>query len=90
MAPIAWYISSSSCVTGDPMPIRTKIRRRRRTKIVATLGPASSSPEVIARLFHAGADIFRLNFSHGTHDDHAARIAMIRDLEVRFDRASAR
>lgn len=68
------------------MPFRTKIRRRRRTKIVATLGPASSSPEVIARLFQAGADVFRLNFSHGTHTDHAARIAMIRDLEARFDR----
>ena len=68
------------------MPIRSKIRRRRRTKIIATLGPASSSPEVLARLFQAGADVFRLNFSHGTHDDHAARIAMIRDLETRFDR----
>ena len=68
------------------MPIRSKIRRRRRTKIIATLGPASSSPEVLARLFQAGADVFRLNFSHGTHDDYATRIAMIRDLETRFDR----
>ena len=68
------------------MPPRMKIRRRRRTKIVATLGPASSTPEVLARLFQGGADVFRLNFSHGTHDDHAARIAMIRDLEQRFDR----
>ncbi len=63
------------------MPTRTKVRRHRRTKIVATLGPASSSPEVLARLFHAGADVFRLNFSHGTHEDHAARVAMIRELE---------
>ncbi len=68
------------------MAQRMKIRRRRRTKIVATLGPASSSPEVLARLFQAGADVFRLNFSHGSHDDHAARFAMIRDLEARFDR----
>jgi len=68
------------------MPTRIKIRRRRRTKIVATLGPASSTPEVLARLFQAGADVFRLNFSHGTHDDHAARIGMIRDLEARFER----
>ncbi len=68
------------------MPARIKTRRRRRTKIIATLGPASSTPEVLARLFHAGADVFRLNFSHGTHDDHAARIAMIRDMEARFDR----
>jgi pyruvate kinase len=68
------------------MAARIKIRRRRRTKIVATLGPASSTPEVLARLFQAGADVFRLNFSHGTHDDHAARIAMIRDMEAKFDR----
>ncbi|HEY1932473.1 MAG TPA: pyruvate kinase [Acetobacteraceae bacterium] len=68
------------------MAIRPKLRRRRRTKIIATLGPASSSPEVLARLFQAGADVFRLNFSHGTHEDHAARFAMIRELEERFDR----
>lgn len=68
------------------MSSRVKIRRRRRTKIIATLGPASSTPDVLARLFQAGADVFRLNFSHGTQDDHAARIVMIRDLEARFDR----
>ena len=68
------------------MPSRIRIRRRRRTKIIATLGPASSTPEMLARLFQAGADVFRLNFSHGTHDDHFARIAMIRDMEARFDR----
>ena len=68
------------------MAARPKIRRRRRTKIIATLGPASSSPEVLARLFQAGADVFRLNFSHGTHEDHAKRFAMIRELEARFDR----
>jgi pyruvate kinase len=68
------------------MSSREKIRRRRRTKIIATLGPASSTPEVLARLFQTGADVFRLNFSHGSHDDHAARIAMIRDLEKKFDR----
>ena len=53
-----------------------KIRRRRRTKIIATLGPSSSTPEVLARLFQTGADVFRLNFSHGSHEDHAARIAL--------------
>src|SRR6185437_5725766 len=68
------------------MAARPKLRRRRRTKIIATLGPASSSPEVVARLFQAGADVFRLNFSHGTHEDHAARFALIRELEDRFDR----
>ena len=63
------------------MPPRTKIRRHRRTKIVATLGPASADPAMIARLFHAGADVFRLNFSHGSHDDHALNVATVRALE---------
>src|ERR1700690_684185 len=68
------------------MAVRPKLRRRRRTKIIATLGPASSSADVLARLFQAGADVFRLNFSHGTHEDHAKRFAMIRELEEKFDR----
>ncbi len=63
------------------MAERVKLRRRRRTKIVATLGPASSAPDVLSRLFMGGADVFRLNFSHGTHADHLARICMIRALE---------
>ncbi|MGG5809930.1 pyruvate kinase [Falsiroseomonas sp. CW058] len=65
---------------------RIPLRRRRRTKVIATLGPASSTPEVIERLFRAGADVFRLNFSHGSHADHAARIAIIRELERKVDR----
>ena len=68
------------------MAARVKLRRRRRTKIIATLGPASSSPEVLARLFQAGSDVFRLNFSHGTHEDHFARITMIRALEEQTGR----
>ncbi len=68
------------------MAVRPKMRRRRRTKIIATLGPASSTMEVMTRLFQAGADVFRLNFSHGTHEDHALRFAMIRELEAKFDR----
>ncbi len=63
------------------MPARARLRRHRQTKIVATLGPASSAPEMIARLFHTGADVFRLNFSHGTHADHATNIATVRALE---------
>ena len=68
------------------MAVRPKMRRRRRTKIIATLGPSSSTLEVMTRLFQAGADVFRLNFSHGTHEDHAARFAIIRELEAKFDR----
>ena len=52
---------------------------RRRTKIVATIGPASRSPEVLAELIKAGADVFRLNFSHGTAEDHAENVQRIRD-----------
>jgi pyruvate kinase len=66
--------------------VQTKLRRRRRTKIVATLGPASSSAEMLGRLFRGGADVFRLNFSHGTHEGHAANIALIRALEVETGR----
>jgi pyruvate kinase len=50
----------------------------RRTKIVATLGPASSTAEVVLALAEAGADVFRLNFSHGSHADHATSMANIR------------
>jgi pyruvate kinase len=63
-----------------------RLRRHRRTKIIATLGPASSTPEMLAQLFQAGADVFRLNFSHGAHQDHAERITMIRALEKKFGR----
>jgi pyruvate kinase len=68
------------------MATRPALRRRRRTKILATLGPASSTIEVIERLYRAGADVFRLNFSHGSHEDHAARIAMIREVERKVGR----
>lgn len=65
------------------------IHRTRRAKIVATLGPASSSPEVIRQLFVAGVDTFRMNFSHGDFDSHAARFRMVRDIEREFDRPIA-
>ncbi|MCC7050071.1 MAG: pyruvate kinase [Alphaproteobacteria bacterium] len=57
------------------------MRRQRNTKILATLGPASSDPARIAELFRAGADVFRLNFSHGEHADHRLRYEAIRQLE---------
>jgi pyruvate kinase len=56
-------------------------RTRRSVKIVATLGPASSTLERIRALFEAGVDVFRLNFSHGTHSDHLARFSAIRRIE---------
>lgn len=62
------------------------MRRHRRAKIVATVGPASNSPEMLKRLFMAGVDTFRLNFSHGTHEDHAKVHAAIRALEAEVGR----
>ena len=58
------------------------MRRLRNVKIVATLGPASSDYETIRALFEAGADVFRLNMSHGTHAEQAARHAIIRKIEA--------
>ena len=52
----------------------------KKTKIVATLGPASSSEEVIEKMIHAGVNVFRINFSHADHDDVAERINIIRSL----------
>ncbi len=58
------------------------MRRHRNVKVVATLGPASSTVEMIRALHHAGADVFRLNMSHGTHEDVAARHRAIRAVEA--------
>jgi len=57
------------------------MHRNRNAKIVATLGPASADRETIQALFDAGADVFRLNFSHGTHADHKQRLDTIRAIE---------
>jgi pyruvate kinase len=57
----------------------------RRTKIVATLGPVSSSPDVIRQLIRAGMDVARLNFSHGSHEEHARQIATLRALSQELD-----
>ncbi|NDD44719.1 MAG: pyruvate kinase, partial [Synechococcaceae bacterium WB9_4xB_025] len=57
-----------------------QIDLNRRTKIVATIGPATESPERIRELIQAGATTFRLNFSHGDHSEHAVRIATIRQV----------
>lgn len=62
------------------------MRRHRRAKIVATVGPASASADMLKALFLAGVDTFRLNFSHGTHDDHARVHAAIRALEQEIKR----
>jgi pyruvate kinase len=61
----------------------------RRTKIVATVGPASRSPEVLEKLVRAGVNVFRLNFSHGTHDEHLAVIGAVREIASRLHRPVA-
>ncbi|BDI59556.1 pyruvate kinase [Qipengyuania nanhaisediminis] len=63
--------------------------RGRKVKILATIGPASRSPEMLRRLFKAGADAFRVNMSHGSHEDHRAAIAAIRAMEREFSRPIA-
>lgn len=61
----------------------------RRTKIVATIGPASSSGAILEQLISAGATVFRLNFSHGSHDDHSRVVTLIRSLAARQGEAVA-
>lgn len=65
------------------------MRRERKAKIIATLGPARSTEEEITELFLAGADVFRLNFSHGAHEEHKKRYEILRGLEEKHDRPVA-
>jgi pyruvate kinase len=65
------------------------MRRLRRCKIVATLGPATAQRSTVADLFRAGADVFRINMSHASHDDMRERVQMIRSLEQEFGRPIA-
>ncbi|MDE2367946.1 MAG: pyruvate kinase [Burkholderiales bacterium] len=62
------------------------MQRPSNAKIVATLGPASADRATIEALVHAGADVFRLNFSHGTHADHQRRFGLIRSIEADIGR----
>lgn len=62
------------------------MKRERSARILATLGPASASRERIRELALAGADVFRLNFSHGSHEDHAERMKQIREVEHELGR----
>ncbi len=68
--------------TLSPHQIDMDAQPVRRTKIVATLGPSSSSPEMIRRMILAGMDVARLNFSHGSHEDHARTISLLRSISA--------
>lgn len=61
----------------------------RRTKIVATLGPASDREGVLEAMLKAGVDVVRLNFSHGTADDHRRRLARVREIAAQLGRSVA-
>jgi pyruvate kinase len=61
----------------------------RATKIVATLGPASSEPSMLERMVRAGVDVVRLNFSHGTKDDHLSRAALVKEIASKVGRTVA-
>ena len=61
----------------------------RRTKIVATIGPASNNPETLVRMIEAGMDVARLNFSHGSHEQHAETAQLVRDAAGRAGRPVA-
>jgi pyruvate kinase len=61
----------------------------RSTKIVATLGPSSSEPAVLERMVRAGVDVVRLNFSHGTADDHLKRAALVKEIASKVGRTVA-
>ena len=66
------------------------MRRSRNTKIVATLGPACSSPEMIESLFNAGVDVFRFNFSHGSYEVHTTNYETVRQIEKKTIKNIAR
>ena len=61
------------------------MKRNRKAKILSTLGPVSSSPEIIEKLFAEGTDVFRLNFSHGSIEEHRQNSKLIRNLETKYD-----
>src|SRR5580658_901209 len=67
----------------------SKPGNERHAKIVCTLGPASNSPEMIDRLFEAGMDVARINFSHGTPADHEAVVNLLRAASVRNEKPIA-
>ncbi len=77
--------SSSSATTAGNSNFKSSPRWRKKTKQLATLGPASSTFEMIEKLFLAGADVFRLNFSHGEHGQKKELLDIIRSVESKYD-----
>jgi len=67
-------------VDASNLPVSEQQIRDKRVKVVATIGPGSDNPAILEKMIDAGMDVARLNFSHGSHKDHARRIKMIREL----------
>ena len=86
-APVASSPAAATAATGAPQTdnYKSSPRWRKRTKQLATLGPASSSFEMIEKLFLAGSDVFRLNFSHGEHAQKKELLDIIRAVEDKYD-----
>src|SRR5580692_6886551 len=85
---------STRCVQPPAGPTHARaatdtLRGMRRTKIVATIGPASREPQTLLRMVQAGMDVARLNYSHGTLDEHAETIGRVRDAAGRAGRPVA-
>ncbi len=79
--PTPWATTMDSLT--QPTSIRSTVARR--TKIVATIGPASSSKAILKRMIDAGMNVARLNFSHGSYDDHARTITLLREVSEEHD-----
>ena len=83
-------LSNAGCSREQPPAVqgvrsrrRYTLRSMRRTKIVATIGPASREPETLLRMVEAGMDVARLNYSHGTLEEHAETVSSVRDAAGR-------
>ncbi len=91
MARLPPSISTSSFIDGAAKSVPSGLtgRARKMTKVVATIGPASSDETVLRAMFHAGMNVARLNMSHGEHADHLARLQLVRRLSLELERPIA-
>jgi pyruvate kinase len=81
---VARLTADSQFIPGPPVKINTQIQllKFRRTKIIATVGPSSAQPETLARMIRGGVNVFRLNFSHGSHASHRQMVEHIREAST--------
>lgn len=84
-APVATAVAPAAPASAESDSYKSSPRWRKKTKQLATLGPASCTFEMIEKLFLAGADVFRLNFSHGEHAQKKELLDIIRSVEAKYD-----